>query len=232
MQFTLCAASPNKKFIFFQIFSSFPLCVVKYAANLQHPPILFFIDKVIHAPSLCQMSWLDTPTWASLAKTAKTAVKYAQKNIDKVLEIPDAVTEEKEALSDGSIGSSKETNGGKRSETPTLIKGTIRTRKWNQIRSCVRLIDRLIDWFFEWLVGWLVGRLIDWLIDWLIDFIITLVPIGLGCCWNADLFLSLLFRRNRRIFSRFSEWPIHHPHFLHPKTPLHPSSNWIVPVHA
>ena len=36
------------------------------------------------------MSWFDsTSTWtASLAKTAKTALKHAQKNIDKVLEIP------------------------------------------------------------------------------------------------------------------------------------------------
>jgi hypothetical protein len=69
------------------------------------------------------MSWLEASNWANIAKaTAKTAVKYAQKNIDKVLEIPEIKTDHDE-LNDESISQTSNGNGRSTPVTRPDIKG-------------------------------------------------------------------------------------------------------------
>lgn len=72
------------------------------------------------------MSWFESPNWASIgsiaAKTAKTALKHAQKNIDKVLEIPETPVDIPTSLS-----SAEDISQRKHSVTPeSEIRGMFR----------------------------------------------------------------------------------------------------------
>ncbi|OQV22206.1 TATA element modulatory factor [Hypsibius exemplaris] len=67
------------------------------------------------------MSWFEASNWANIAKTAKTAVKYAQKNIDKVLEIPEIITE-KDHVTEENASDARAANGTVVAETEPDIK--------------------------------------------------------------------------------------------------------------